>query len=231
VQTSFAKGKEKFIDVESRYPFNTAIIDPDWPYTIAPGMANLADVKNADSKGRLCGFTRNRQVDQNKFLREVPLTIDELEALPVGDVVGGYVALWTVGPFLINGTATRVLQAWGFEPASILTWAKYDLEGQHGYGGVGFWFLGNAEFCVIGKRPGWPSIRTGKSSMFIAAKGRHSEKPDNVHAICEARFPGPYLEVFGRETRPRWKVLGDQVKGDGRDVRITLKKLARTGKR
>lgn len=225
VQRTFAQGREKYASVDCPQPFATAIIDPDWPYTVAPGKDRVADIENADEKGRLSGYTRNRDAQKNKYAREVPLSLDDLKAMPVGDVVGGYVLLWTVGPFLINGSASEILGAWGFEPCSILTWAKYDLKEAHGYGGVGFWFLGNAEFCIVAKRPGWPSIRTGISSLFVEPKRRHSEKPDNVHLICEKRFPGPYLEVFGRMIRPNWTVIGDEVLGDGRDVRETLGKL------
>jgi N6-adenosine-specific RNA methylase IME4 len=226
VQKAFASGKEKFQVVECRQPFATAIIDPDWPYTVAPGMKTLIDPGR--EKGRLSGFTRNRDVRQNQYKRDVPMSIAELKALPIGDVVGGYVFLWTVGPFLINGDAAAVLNAWGFEPVSILTWAKYDLKAGHGYGGVGYWFLGNAEFCMVGKREGWPSIRTGKSSLFIERKRGHSSKPGNVHELCEARFPGPWLEVFGRYEaglfgpRENWTVIGDEI--DGQDVRDAIRK-------
>jgi N6-adenosine-specific RNA methylase IME4 len=226
VQTSFAAENIKHTTVELIHPFATAIIDPDWPYTVAPGLADPREIEDAENKGRLSGFTRSRDTTQNKYLSKTPLSIEELKALPIGEVVGGYIALWTVGPFLINGSATDVLESWGFEPVTLLTWAKYDLANQHGYGGVGFWFLGNAEFCIIAKRPGWPSIRTGLSSLFIEPKRKHSEKPNNIHEICEQRFPGPYLEVFGRMIRGNWTVIGDEVLGDGQDVRKTLKEMA-----
>lgn len=137
----------------------------------------------------------------------------------------GYILLWVVGPFLINGAAVEILNAWGFEAMSILTWAKYDLKNNHGYGGVGFWLLGNAEFCIIAKRSSWPSIRTGRSSLIIDTKRRHSQKPEAVHELCEQRFPGPYLEVFGRRERAGWVVLGDEAPGDLGDVRESLRRF------
>jgi N6-adenosine-specific RNA methylase IME4 len=213
VQTCFARGKEKFREVESSTRYVSAIIDPDWPYTVAPGMKSLKDVANAESKGRLSGFTRNKDESLNQYRQKYPMSIERMKKLRVPELVSGYILMWTVGPFLINGSALEILKAWGFEPCSILTWAKYDLKNSHGYGGVGFWFLGNAEFCIVAKREGFPSIRTGKSSMFIAPKTRHSEKPINVHQLCEQRFPGPYVEIFGRKDREDWLVLGDEVTG------------------
>jgi N6-adenosine-specific RNA methylase IME4 len=127
--------------------------------------------------------------------------------------------MWAVGPFLINGAAVDVMRAWGFEPSSIITWAKWNPKKNSGYGGVGFWFLGNAEFVIVGKRPGWPSIRTGRSSLIVHPKMEHSRKPDAVHEICEACFPGPYVEIFGRRERKGWTVLGNEAPGDGMDTR------------
>ena len=233
VQTTFAKGKEKWADVDSQYPFATAVIDPDWPYTVAPGVE---DKEKAEGKGKLSGYTRNRDAKQNTYQRGVktkPMSIEELKQLPVGKLVGGYVLMWTVGPFLIgsggvDGTASEIMRAWGFEPSTIFTWAKYDLENKHGYGGVGFWSLGNAEFCIVGKRKekGWPSIRTGRSSLIIAPKGEHSRKPDDIDILCEERFPRPYLKIFGRRLRPGWTVLGNEVPGhDGEDIRDAMTRV------
>jgi len=219
VQTNFAKGKEKYASVDLRAPFATAIIDPDWPYTIAPGRETITD----EEKGRLWGFTRNRQESQNQYKQHEPLSIEQLKALPIKDIVGGYIHLWTVAPFLLNGAATAILEAWDFKPVSMMTWAKYDPCQNRGFGGVGYWYLGNAEFCITAKSKGFPSIRTGVSSLIIARKGQHSVKPEHLHELCENRFPGPFLEIFGRASRPGWVVLGDESP-DGQDIRHSLKK-------
>lgn len=218
IQTNFAIGKEKYKDLQSNFPYATAIIDPDWPYTPAPGVKNIFYTRG---EGTLSGYTRYKG-GENVYRQNIPFSIEELHDLPVGKYVGGYVFLWTTGPFLINGSAIHILKdGWGFEPASIITWAKWDSENSHGYGGVGYWFLGNAEFCIVGKRPGWPSIRTGRSSLIVAPKMGHSVKPDSIHELCETRFPGPYLELFGKKERSGWKVMGDEI--DGKDLRSYLK--------
>lgn len=224
-RSNLANKAERPWFVKLKRPFATGIIDPDWPYTSAPGKKSLADVKNAGEKGRLSGYTRYRDSTKNTYAQPNAMSIEELKELPIGDVIGGYVFLWVVSPFLLNGAAISILQAWGFTPCSMLTWAKYDVENKHGYGGVGFWFLGNAEFCIVAKRKGWPSIRTGKSSLIIAPKTKHSEKPEHVHKICEERFPGPYIEIFGRQNRKKWTVIGDEAPNYMKqDVRHSLKK-------
>jgi N6-adenosine-specific RNA methylase IME4 len=83
--------------------------------------------------------------------------------------------------------------------------------GYGGYGGIGYWFLGNHELILLGKKPGVPNIGTGESSLFFAPKSQHSSKPDNVHVIAEKYLPGPSVELFGRRGRSRWMVIGDQA--------------------
>ena len=51
---------------------------------------------------------------------------------------------------------------------------------------------------------------------MIAARREHSRKPDEVVAGIERLVPGPYLELFARETRPGWTAWGNEVtKFDG----------------
>ncbi len=180
-------------------PFGTAIIDPPWPYS--PNAKTIGKKAKARS-----GYVLNPRT-QDLYST---MTLQEIADDPRGRLAD-YVFLWITGPFLLRGAHQPILSAWGLEAASMLTWAKYDIKGQHGYGGVGYWFLGNAEFCIVAKRPGWQSLRTGKSSLFIEKKGRHSAKPDNIHKICEDCFPGPYLEVFARIPRKGWTQEGDQL--------------------
>lgn len=233
IQTCFAAGKEKFEERDVSAPFGSGIIDPDWPYTLAPGVKEASE--KSEGSGTLSGFTRNKDASQNQYKAEEALTIEEMGKLPVGDLIGGYLFMWTVSPFLLGGmkkqkgsSALYLMDKWGFEPCSMLTWGKYNLERirngepSGGYGGVGFWFLGNAEFVIVGKKPGMPSIRTGTSSLFIEPKQRHSAKPNNIHQLVESKFPGPYVELFGRRAYSNWTVLGNEAPGDGKDIRESM---------
>jgi N6-adenosine-specific RNA methylase IME4 len=255
IQTNFAAKKVKTETREIAAPFTTGIIDPDWPYTVAPGMKTLSKERDVVP---LSGFTRNRDTTANQYKAENALSIEEMGKLPIGELIGGYLFMWTVSPFLLGGVkksrqsaALYLMEQWGFEPCSMLTWAKYNLERirngepSGGYGGVGFWLLGNAEYVIIGKKPDMPSIRTGYSSLFVEPKQKHSAKPKNVHKLVEARFPGPYVEIFGRYgsievpktkngittkemkdfgSAPKgWTILGDEAPGDGKDIRDSIR--------
>lgn len=182
------------------YPFETAIIDPPWPYD------------RASSNTKLTGY-----VSQDGNEQYPTLSIEEMKKLPVGDVVGGYVFLWTVSPFLQEGL--DLLNAWGFTYVTSMAWFK-----NTGLG-VGYWFRGSHELVLVAKRDGYKSVRTGEQSIFQTPRTRHSAKPDNVHRMVGKHFPGPYLEVFGRQGRDGWTVLGNQAPGDGTDIRSSLPTL------
>lgn len=192
----------------SEYAFRTAIIDPPWAY------------ERVSKHKKLSGY-----VSQEGNEQYVTLSNDDLKALPVGKVVQDYVFLWTTGPFIRE--ALDLLDSWGFEYKSQLCWYK-----NTGYG-VGYWFRGDHELILVGKRPGAPSIRTNERSLFSIMgtvlehkRTRHSAKPDALHEIAERHFPGPYLEIFGRRSREGWTVLGNEAPGDGLDIRESLQKYA-----
>jgi N6-adenosine-specific RNA methylase IME4 len=46
--------------------------------------------------------------------------------------------------------------------------------------------------------------------LLIAPPREHSRKPDETYARIERLLPGPYLELFARQSRPAWDGFGDQ---------------------
>ena len=47
---------------------------------------------------------------------------------------------------------------------------------------------------------------------FLATRKReHSRKPDEQYDIIESCSPGPYLELFARGARAKWKAWGNQA--------------------
>ena len=182
------------------YLFETAIIDPPWPYD------------RASKNEKLSGY-----VSQNGNEIYKTLSVEDMKLLPIGDIVGSYIFMWTVSPFLQEGL--DLINAWGFKYITSMAWFK-----NTGLG-VGYWFRGSHELILVAKRPGVPSVRTGEQSIFQSPRGRHSAKPDMVHRIVEKHFPGPYLEVFGRRHQPGWTVLGNESPEDGLDIRDSLHAL------
>ena len=92
-----------------------------------------------------------------------------------------------------------VLDAWGFERRTILTWVKDRI-------GYGEWLRNRTEHCIMAVR-GKPVVQlTNESTVLFAPVGRHSEKPDEFYALVERLCPAPrYAELFSRRARPNWR--------------------------
>ena len=106
---------------------------------------------------------------------------------------------------MLNG-AREVLDAWGFKPITILTWAK-DRPGH------GAWLRGRLEHCILATR-GKPIVNLTDESTLLQAPARaHSQKPEKFYALVERLCPAPrYAELFSRRRySDLWDVHGDQA--------------------
>lgn len=137
------------------------------------------------------------------------MSVGEIAALPVGDVVGdaAHLYLWTINRYV--DAAYDVARAWGFRPSTLLVWAKPVRPG--GLGGA--WKL-TTEFCLFARRGVLPATGWVNSTWFGWKRGRHSEKPEEFQDLVERVSPGPYLELFARRRRPGWHVWGNEVECD-----------------
>jgi N6-adenosine-specific RNA methylase IME4 len=45
---------------------------------------------------------------------------------------------------------------------------------------------------------------------MVAPRREHSRKPDETHDRIAALVDGPYLELFGRQSRTGWTVWGNE---------------------
>lgn len=147
--------------------------------------------------------------------RHYPLMkTSEIMALPVkqlADPEGCHLYLWTTNNFLPD--ALKVVEAWGFEYVTIITWMK-DRKG------LGQYFRGMTEHCIFAttkKRLPY-KIEDGKRCQgltgFAEPKGEHSRKPETMRRMIERVSYGPRVELFARETHPGWDVWGNEVDGN-----------------
>lgn len=149
------------------------------------------------------------------------MSLGEIAALPVGDVVADDAALflWITGPFLAIGAHIPIMKAWGFKPSGMgFVWIKLNLHAaslffikSDLFFGGGFTTRKNAEFCLIGKRGRSVRRDAGVSEIIVEARREHSRKPEESYSRIERYSSGPYLELFGRQERPNWIVRGDEV--------------------
>ena len=145
------------------------------------------------------------------------MEMDAIKALPVADLAADDCCLfmWFVWPTLPDALA--VIEAWGFSyKTCAFAWIKADpyrlfaLE-EDVRMGLGYWTRANSEACLLATR-GKPKRRDNTVRQgIIAPRREHSRKPDEIHGRIERLVAGPYLELFGRQSRPGWDVWGNEA--------------------
>ena len=173
--------------------FSTVLADPPWRFTNRTG-------KMAPEHHRLSRYGT--------------MTLEEIMALPVGEVAAdkAHLYLWVPNALLAEGL--RVMDAWGFTYKANIVWHKVRKDGGSDGRGVGFYFRNVTELILFGIRgKGMRTLAPGRRQVNLMAtrKREHSRKPDEQYGIIEACSPEPYLELFGRGTRKRWATWGNQA--------------------
>jgi N6-adenosine-specific RNA methylase IME4 len=164
-------------------PYRIASIDFPWPY----------EVRSEDPSKR--------------GVRPYPtMSIQQGCALPVASIMheDSILWMWTTNAFMRQ--AYTVLDAWGFEPKTILTWVKDKM-------GPGDWLRGQTEHCIMAVR-GRPVVTlTNQTTLLRAPAREHSRKPDEFYSLVESLCPAPrYASLFHRgPTRPNWDGHGDEA--------------------
>lgn len=173
--------------------FRTVLADPPWQFQNRTG-------KMAPEHKRLNRYST--------------MTLDDILALPVADVLedAAHLYLWVPNALLPEGL--KVLEAWGFQYKSNLVWHKIRKDGGPDGRGVGFYFRNVTELILFGvKGKKARTLAPGRSQVnFLATQKReHSRKPDELYPLIEACSPGPFLEMFARGSRQGWTTWGNQA--------------------
>jgi N6-adenosine-specific RNA methylase IME4 len=167
-----------------RGPYRVIVADPAWPY----------EIRREDPSHRA-----NTPYPQMSIAQICAVKVQEI-AHP--DCV---LFLWTTNYHLLRNVAP-VLDAWGFEERTILTWDKDKM-------GTGDWLRGQTEHCVMAGR-GKPAIMlTIQTTLLRAAARAHSEKPIEFYNLVESLCPAPrYAYLFSRyQHNDKWDCHGDEA--------------------
>lgn len=159
-------------------PFRVIVADPPWDYTKRDGDAT------------------------HRMLSYATMSTDQICALDVAARAhedGCILWLWTTNAFMRD--AYRVLDAWGFQEKTILTWAKNKM-------GLGDWLRGKTEHAILAVRGKPTHVLHNESTLLEAAVREHSRKPDEFYELVERMCPGGKLEMFAREPRSGWSCWG-----------------------
>jgi N6-adenosine-specific RNA methylase IME4 len=129
---------------------------------------------------------------------------------------------WVTGPMLATGRHVRIMRGWGFEPTAMaFVWIKLNpswhpcwltyIDDAITFLGMGHTTRQNAEYCLLGRRGSPVRLSRSVRQIVMAPLREHSRKPEEVYNRVESYCRGPRLDLFGRQSRQGWTVIGDQA--------------------
>jgi N6-adenosine-specific RNA methylase IME4 len=141
-----------------------------------------------------------------------PMGLDEICALPVGDLGSpdALLFLWVPAPILEQ--AFQVIRAWGFSYRTGMVWDKQSSI-------PGRYIRQQHEHLLIARRGEFPTPpeKDRPRSIISSPRRGHSQKPDEAYELIERMYPDlPKIELFARgEARPGWTVWGNEARKRG----------------
>jgi N6-adenosine-specific RNA methylase IME4 len=173
--------KGEFIGIKGTY--EVIVIDPPWEYN---------DSGNFE-RGHL----------QYPTMSQI-----ELKEINIPCSTNCILFLWTTNSFMKD--AYELLEEWGFEDKTILTWHKGEL-------GMGNYLRNVTEHCILATRgnvisEGIIHNNNKFTTHLFEKKEKHSAKPDSFYKMINEICSGRKLDYFARKKREGWDVYGDEVK-------------------
>lgn len=147
------------------------------------------------------------------------LSIEQICSMPVADMAEKdcVLLMWATDPLLPK--ALKVIEEWGFDYKTVgFYWVKTNkkvdldrLSERDFFCGLGYWTRANVEQCLLATKGKPKRMARDVRRLVIDRRREHSRKPGEVYDRIERLVPGPYLELFARESRFGWDSWGDQV--------------------
>jgi len=109
-----------------------------------------------------------------------------------------------------------LMNAWGFEYKTLLTWYKLRLV-------LGYWFRGSCEHLLLGVKGKVSPFKMQVPNIYACRPARHSEKPVYFRKLIDEAVANSFgkpvkLELFARHTADDfdrsasgWDVYGNEV--------------------
>ena len=135
------------------------------------------------------------------------MNLDDILRLPVAQhaMDDCVLLMWAVDPLLDQ--AFEVIRAWGFAFKTVGFYSgQNDLKSSGWFTGLGYYTRANPEQCLLATRGHPKRLAKDVAKLIVTPRREHSRKPDEAITRIERLFPGPYLELFARASRPGWDV-------------------------
>lgn len=134
---------------------------------------------------------------------------EDIKKLPIQNLADDscHLYLWATNNHLKD--AFEVMDAWGFEYKTIITWMKDRI-------GLGQYFRGNTEHCLFGRKGKMLPYKVDENNKrsqgvtgFTAPRKQHSQKPEEMREMIEKVSYPDRIELFARESADGWDCWGD----------------------
>lgn len=147
------------------------------------------------------------------------MSLQELSLLPIPLIVGKNSVCFLWASVALLPDSLSLLSAWGYCYKTAIFWRKIMSLG------MGYWFRGQVEMCLLGVRGKVKAFRIQKPNFVQSKVRNHSQKPDEVRELIDLTGLSPKLELFATERVSGWDAMGYDI--DGKDIRVALaEKLA-----
>ncbi len=167
--------------------FEIISLDPPWPYD------NTYDAAHPTGRSG-CKYPS--------------MPMEELKALKLPAAKDCVLWLWTTNAFI--GEACDLIEVWGFQQKTMLTWVKQTKLTQEPRLGLGHWLRNCTEHCLLAVK-GSPKVSLSKQSTLLVAPALgHSRKPTEFYELVDSLCVGRKLDYFSREKRPGWEQFGNE---------------------
>ena len=77
--------------------------------------------------------------------------------------------------------------------------------------GMGFWFRGQCEICLLGIKGKVKAFRCQKANFIQSKIRKHSQKPEEFFELIDPILPRPAIELFARQEREGWDSWGNEI--------------------
>ena len=151
------------------------------------------------------GADRHYNLMQTRRIIELPIQQHIAE--------NAHLYLWVTNNFLKDGL--KVMDEWGFEYKTMITWVKDRF-------GLGQYYRGQTEHCLFGVKGSLPYKVIDKKrqqgvTVISAKRTKHSAEPIEMLQMIEKVSYPPYLELFARPNislfneKQDWDLWGNEV--------------------
>ncbi len=141
------------------------------------------------------------------------MSIDDIKALPVGDIAADDCVLFLWATFPMLQEALDTIRAWGFTYKTIgFVWVKLNRLKDTLFWGMGNWTRSNVEICLLAVKGRPKRVSARVHSVIVSRVKKHSQKPTRARAlIVELLGDVPRIELFARQRTDGWDAWGDEV--------------------